>query len=65
MSRMYELQRATTEDPVLQTVGKYIQQGWPERATSIPQLVRKFYTFHDELTIQDDIVIKGLKPVIP
>ena len=64
-SRMSELQRATAEDPVLQTVGKYIQQGWPERATSVPQLARKFYTFRDELTIQDDIVMKGLKPVIP
>ena len=35
MSRMSELQRATAEDPVLQTVAKYIQQGWPERATSV------------------------------
>ena len=64
-SRMSGLQRATAEDPVLQTASKYIYQGWPERATSVPQLAIKFYTFRDELTIQDDIVMKRLKPVIP
>ena len=45
-SRMSELQRTTAEDPVLQTVGKYIQQGWPERVTSVPQLARKCLRYH-------------------
>jgi hypothetical protein len=64
-SRMSELQRATAADPVLQTVGKFIQHGWPDRVTSVPQHARQFYLFRDELTLDNDIVMKGLKAVIP
>ena len=64
-TRLTELQNATAQDQLLQCVSRYIQNGWPERSSSVPQQARKYFLFRDELTLSDNIVMKGLKAVIP
>ena len=45
---------------------KYIiQQGWPKTIKEVPQEIQKYWTFHEELTIEDGLILKGTRIVIP
>ena len=42
-----------------------IQQGWPKTVKEVPQEIQKYWTFHEELTIEDGLILKGMQIVIP
>ena len=45
---------------------KYIiQQGWPKTIKEVPQEIQKYWTFCEELTIEDGLILKGMRIVIP
>ena len=56
---------ASADDPILQELREIIQQGWPECKKDVPPSVRAYYDFRDELTVQDQLVFKGPRIVIP
>ena len=44
---------------------KYIIQGWPKTIKEVPPEIQKYWTFHEELTIEDGLILKGMRIVIP
>ena len=42
-----------------------IQWGWPSSIKEVPSNIQLFWTFHEELTIDDGLVLKGTRIVIP
>ena len=42
-----------------------IVEGWPEDPKQIPKCIRHFWSCRDELSVDDDLVIKGERIVIP
>ena len=42
-----------------------IQQGWPKTVKEVPQEIQKYWTFHEELMIEDGLILKGTHIVIP
>nr|XP_061787661.1 uncharacterized protein K02A2.6-like [Nerophis lumbriciformis] len=64
-ARLEELKKHTEEDEVLQTLNTVIQRGWPARQTQLQPAIEVFFPYRDELTVEDGIVIKGQKAVIP
>ena len=45
---------------------KYIiQQGWPKTIKEFPQELQKYWMFCEELTIEDGLILKGMRIVIP
>ena len=42
-----------------------IQQGWPKTIKEVLKDVQKYWTFHEELTIEDGLILKGKKNIIP
>ena len=40
-------------------------KGWLEMRDNCPQNLRKFWTYRDELSILDGLVLKGVRIVIP
>ena len=45
---------------------KYIiQQGWPKTIKKVPPEIQKYWTFREELTIEDGLILKGMRIVIP
>ena len=42
-----------------------IQSGWPNDKKKVPLSIRAYYDFRDELIVQDHLVFKGSKLVIP
>ena len=64
-SRLEELKKHTAEDTTLQTLSTVIRHEWPSKQHSLPHAIRPYFPFRDELTIEDGVIVKGHKAVIP
>ena len=42
-----------------------IQQGCPKTIKEVPNEIQKYWTFHEELMIEDGLILKGMRIVIP
>ena len=52
--------RAETQwDPILLMVHRLTLNSWPDRQGHVPRAVRFYWSFHDELSIDGDILTKG------
>ena len=53
-------------DPVLtlQELGTVIMEGWPNDRRRVPDLL-PYFSYRDELTIQDGVIFRGERIVIP
>uniref|UniRef100_A0A8C5HEF5 Gypsy retrotransposon integrase-like protein 1 n=1 Tax=Gouania willdenowi TaxID=441366 RepID=A0A8C5HEF5_GOUWI len=64
-ARLEELRKHTGEDAMLKKLTTVIQRGWPSRENQLQPAIRPFYPYRDELTVDDGIIMKGPKTVIP
>ena len=39
--------------------------GWPSTIKEIPPILQPYWTFHEELTIEDGLILKGTRIVTP
>ena len=63
--RLQEIQAATLLHPVLNQLKITILQGWPDHKDSVPTAVLPYFSYRDELTVQDGIILRGDRIVIP
>ncbi len=63
--RLMIISGETEKDDTLQTLIKTIREGWPTNKINVPNEIVHYYSFQDELTVQDGIVFKGERVVIP
>ena len=63
--RRSELQQSTATDPEMQTLKRMITNGWPEFHKSVPINVRAYFALRDELIIDDGVILRGERLVIP
>ena len=59
------MQPRDKRDPILSTVHRLTLNGWPQRHTNVPRIARNYWDFRDELSIDDDLLMKGERVVIP
>ena len=64
-SRLEELQQKTDADPELAKLKTFIVNGWPDDAKQLPKNLRDYWSCRDELSVQDELVMKGERIVIP
>lgn len=64
-SRLEELKRHTADDTSLQTLSTLIRHEWPRKQRNLPHAIRPYFPFRDELAINDGVIMKGHKAVIP
>ena len=62
---LHNLQLATQDDDKLAILKHIIQQGWPKTIKEVLSEVQPYWTFHEELTIEDGLVLKGTRIIIP
>ena len=62
---LHRLRLATQADNYLAILKHIIQQGWPKTVKEVPQEIQKYWTFREELTIEDGLILKGTCIVIP
>ena len=63
--RLDEVRVSTGNDTQLCTLRKVILDGWPDKRSNCPPTIAQYWTFRDELTVTDGIIMKGEKIVIP
>ena len=63
--RHQQIKTATISDPILQTLPSTILIGWPETKEDVPNSIHQYWNIQDELTVQDGVIYKGMKAVIP
>ena len=55
----------TSTDPTLQAIKKQVLVGWPEQRHELPEELRTFHTFHEELAFTDGLIFRGDRVVVP
>ena len=63
--RLPQLQKATDQDPVMQTLRTTILIGWPEKREEVPVQIREFWNYREELTLHSGILFKNQRLIIP
>ncbi|XP_046573846.1 uncharacterized protein K02A2.6-like [Haliotis rubra] len=63
--RIDQLQKATVEDKSMTILKDLIQDGWPTSSDDVPWCARVFFPFRDELSVQNGIVFKSERVVVP
>ncbi|UYV74135.1 hypothetical protein LAZ67_11002219, partial [Cordylochernes scorpioides] len=59
------IREETSSDPILCEVKKLILNGWPPNKNQTSMLTREYWNFREELTVQDGIIQKNDRIVIP
>ena len=54
-----------SKDPVLIALKHTVIKGWPKQRNECPENLKHFWNYHDELSILDRLVLKGIRIVIP
>ena len=60
-----DLRRKTELDEGLQQLKHIIKIGWPETKEEVPSEIRRYFDFKEELSIQDGILFKGNRVIVP
>ena len=62
---LQEIRIATQEDDEFVLLKHTITQGWPSNIKEVPSVTQFYWTFRKELTIEDGVILKGIRIVIP
>ena len=62
---LQKLRVATQADDELAILKHTIMQGWPKNIKQVPPELQPYWTFREELTIEDGLILKGTRIVIP
>ena len=60
-----EIQQATESDDTLRALKDIILHGWPEECSQTPAQVTPYFSIRDELSLQDGVIFRGQRMVIP
>ena len=60
-----EFQEETVKDLVLKKLTQTIQEGWPKEFSLVPEILKPYWNFREELVVSNGIVFKGDKIVVP
>lgn len=63
--RLSRMRKATSEDPVLQLLIATVLEGWPEEKMQIPPQIASYFQFRDEIVVNDGLVFKGNRIIVP
>ena len=63
--RADQIREAIQESDELQELMKYILNGWPISGKNLSAKVKPYYGFRDEIAIEDGIIVKQQRVVIP
>ena len=59
------LKLETAKDPEHSTLHKLISEGWPPKRSSVPDNLKDYWNYRDELTVEDGILLKNRKFIVP
>ena len=63
--KLNALRRDTSSDPELSVLREIIYSGWPEKQKHVSVPLRKYWAYHDELSIENGLIIKAERVITP
>ena len=63
--RLANIRECTQQDPVLNKLMETIMVGWPEKQKDLPTSLRSYWSYRDELSVENGIIMKGERVLIP
>ena len=63
--RLNKICRATTDNATLRQLTSMIVKGWPDTLQEVPPAIRCYSSFRDRLFIEDGLILKGQRLLIP
>ena len=63
--RLQQIKEYTSSDEHLQQLRAVIMDGWPTEKKDLPHQVAPYFPYRDELSVQDGLVFRGERVVIP
>ena len=60
-----KVRNATTQDETMQKLSEAITMGWPDHQHKVCEEIRQFFHHREELTVENGIIFKGDRCVIP
>ena len=64
-SRMSDIREMINKDPELCMLRDTITEGWPELRHDCPSILQPYWNYRDELAVEDGLLLKGTKLIIP
>ena len=62
---LHQLRVSTQADDELALLKHTIMQGWPSSIKQVPPVLQPYWTFREELNVEDGLIWKGTRIVIP
>ena len=59
------IRQASASDPVMKSLRQVILDGWPPEKSDVPELAQPYFSIRDELVLQEELVLKGDRLVVP
>ena len=63
--KLQQLKLEPESDPEVTAIRNIIIDGWPDSAKQLPKNLREFWSCKDELSVEDGLVLKGERVLIP
>lgn len=60
-----QFKKETKNDNVMQLLKKTVENGWPSEKSDLPEEVKPYWQFQNEITSIDNLMYKGQKLIIP
>ena len=64
-AKLDEVREYTDQDVVLSHLKDVVHHGWPEYPNECPQDLKEFWNFREDLSVENGLILKGHKLVIP
>ena len=59
------LMEETAKDPKLSALHKLISEGWPPKRSNVPDNLKDYWNYRDELSVENAILLKNHKLIVP
>ena len=64
-TRLQQIRNETKKDPTLSLLKETVFEGWPQKREKCPPLLHDYWNFREELTVEDGLLLKGDRILIP
>jgi hypothetical protein len=63
--KLQEIKESTQADIILHRLKEFIFEGFPEKQRDLPTDLKPYWSFRDELSVENGIILKGEQIIIP
>ena len=63
--RLNQFHTETTHDEELALLKHVVQNGWPQVICDLPKKIQPYWTFHEKMSIEDGLILKGTHIIVP